>query len=560
MVCLSRLTTVPLVCWALCGALPAPILAAPAVPLRYHQDAEPLPGLLAAGIGDIKWSGRYLWVATTSGVARLDPSQGDGLDASDWTTYTELNGIGRGGISALDAVGDTIWIATVYDTTLADQDYNVSGGLSYSHDGGDTWQQLPNEAIFNPANPGFEEGPTTPIQNPCWGLSISGSTIWAAFFSGSSVRSLDAGQTWERALPGGGDDIVYSQPSPAADSLAALADSLAREDGPEDEIYLLRTRVDSLRTQTLLHRTFAVLARGDTVWIGTSSGVTRSFDGGATWMNIKVRHDREGQLLAGNISANWVVALERQILPDGGSVIWAGTRSTGLPGEVSAISFSRDQGETWEISGPPSGTDEPTFAWDFAFSTNKVWAGAEAGLLVSPDQGATWDWVVVEDVHIRQQLSGTVVGVETLGDTVWAGAENGLGVTPDEGQTWHILNALIKTLSVDTREEIGPAGLLDPEGTRVYAAPNPFAPSQDERARLVYSLARDTEVTIKIYDFASRLVRTLIEDESRAGQHNHGENWDGRDDEGDLVANGVYLYRIELTTGEQAFGKVVVLD
>ena len=80
------------------------------LPQYFFQDSqtEPIAGLLGGGIGDIAWSGRYLWVATTSGVARLDPSQNSGLDEADWVTYTELNGIAHGGISALDAAGDTV--------------------------------------------------------------------------------------------------------------------------------------------------------------------------------------------------------------------------------------------------------------------------------------------------------------------------------------------------------------------------------------------------------------------------------------------------------------------
>ena len=47
----------------------------------------------------------------------------------------------------------------------------------------------------------------------------------------------------------------------------------------------------------------------------------------------------------------------------------------------------------------------------------------------------------------------------------------------------------------------------------------------------------------------------------RAGGQNHAsDTWDGRDDQGDRVANGVYFYRIELDSGPRAFGKIVVLD
>jgi flagellar hook assembly protein FlgD len=106
---------------------------------------------------------------------------------------------------------------------------------------------------------------------------------------------------------------------------------------------------------------------------------------------------------------------------------------------------------------------------------------------------------------------------------------------------------------------VGEAGLVD--SSQTYAAPNPFAPSQDEKARIVYSLSRGAQVTIEIYDFASRKVRTLIHAEARAGGQNHAsDTWDGRDEEGDPVANGVYFYRIELDSGQEAFGKIVVLD
>lgn len=537
------------------------LLASPPVqavlPQHFNQnpESEPIEGLIGAGIGDIEWSGRYLWVATESGVARLDPAQHSGLDEADWVTYTERNGIGRGGPSALDVSGDTVWVATVYDTTTVLGDFTVGNGLSFSLDAGKSWQHIPVETIFNPSRPGFERGPTTPIDNPCWGLALDGSTVWGAFFAGSSVRSQDGGRTWERILPDGTDEIIFFSQD-RADSLSLVfeirADSLEHAGGTAAKVELLRAQSDSL-VRHLMHRTFSVLAYGDTVWIGTSSGIGRSFDQGQTWDNLKVRHDRGGNTLPGHIGGNWVVALERQILADGTSVIWAGTRATDQEaGGINSISFSRDQGQTWTITGP-------TFAWDFAFTRNKVWASTDQGLYASEDEGQTWQQVEVEDTFIREKLRGNFVGLETLGDTLWVGAENGLGLSLDEGQTWRILRFLVRTLSIDTREEIGTSGLLDRE-VLTYAAPNPFAPSQGEQARITFGLARDAQATIKIYDFASRLVRTLEPEELLAGQYNYGRNWDGLDDDGRPVANGVYLYRIELSTGHQAFGKVVVLD
>jgi hypothetical protein len=534
-----------------------PLLAAMfawAAVLQGQAPVPPLVGLVGTDISDIKWSGRFLWVVTDIGLARLDLSQGDGLEEDDWVTFAEENGLGRGGISALDARSDTVWIATVFDT-LATQlsppaSFQVGSGLHLSHNGGDTWQTIPNQAPFDTSRADFANGPTTPINNGCFGLSIEGDTIWAAFFAGSTIRSQDGGGTWDRVLPGGAKRIVYQAAETAADSFLLVADSLARAGGAAEEIDQLRAAADSVASQWLLHRTFEVLAYGDTVWIGTSSGIARSFDGGVSWKNIKVRLDDRQVPLPGNIGANWVLSLDRQILADGGSVIWAGTRVT-AGGEVNSMAFSRDNGETWQITGP-------AFAWGFAFTPDRVWAGTDGGLLLSEDQGVSWTEVKIQDSFSGEPLSGTFVGVESVDGVLWAGAENGLGRSDDGGQSWRVLKTLVKPLSLDQDLFIGQGGLTDSVAT--YAAPNPFAPSQKEQVRIVYSLSTESRVTIKVYDFASRLVRTLIANELRPGDEEHGEAWDGRDDSGDSVANGVYFYRIELDSGQEAFSKVVVLD
>ena len=398
----------------------------------WSQDTEPYPGLLGSEIGDIVWSGRYLWVATESGLARLDPNLASGLQDSAWVTFTEFNGLGHGSVSALDAVGDTVWAATLFDTTIAGLgNYQVGDGLSFSINGGRTWQHISNDAIFDPSIPGFAGGPFSPVQNPCYGLSIDGNTIWAAFFAGSAVRSRDGGRTWERILPDGADKIVFSPDDTSADSLQVLADSLSLAGGPVTRIERLLADADSLRNQALLHRTFAVLAYSDTVWIGTASGLARSFDGGRTWTNARARFDPNGILQPNQPGGNWVVAIARQLLPAGGSVIWAGTRPTG-PGQIDAIAFSRDSGETWTSTGP-------TAAWDFAFTANRAWAATDNGLLAIWDDGSTWQWVSVADALTGQSLRGPFVGLETVGDALWVGAENGLAVSGDGGVNWHLV-------------------------------------------------------------------------------------------------------------------------
>ena len=524
-------------------------------PQRFHQASEPIRGLFGTSIGDIVWSGRYLWVGTESGVARLDPAQNSGLNSTDWITFTEFNGLGRGAISALDAVGDTVWVATLIDSVTAERGVRQAGtGLSFSHDGGGSWHHIPNEFIFDPTKAGFERSPSTTILNACFDLSIDGEAVYAAFFAGSTVRSLDQGRTWEPFLPGGADEIVFFASETAADSLRTVADSLASANAAPSNIARLRAAADSLASQEFLHRTFAVIAYEDTVWIGTSSGIAFTFDGGQHWQNAKVRLGAEATLLPGHLAGNWVVALERQVLPDGTTAIWAGTNTTASPGQTQAISVSRDLGQTWSHTGP-------TFAWDFAFTPNFVWAGTDQGLLASPDptfptdSERVWDTIAV---IYGQPLTGTFVGLDAVGDVLWAGADHGLGRSEDEGSTWRVIRDLIRTRTLDEGTFVSTGGV--PDSTALaYAAPNPFDPSR-ETTTIVFSLSQDAEVSVVLYDFASGLVRELATNAPFAGGVDHRISWDGLDQDGQLVANGTYFYRIALNTGQQAFGRVVVLD
>ena len=112
MIYFSRRTRALVCIWPalLIGLLQAPSSHA-ARPPRFHQAAGPIRGLFGSEIGDVVWSGRYLWVATERGLARWDPGVGNGLSPEDWITYTEANGLGHGSVSALAASGDTVWAA-----------------------------------------------------------------------------------------------------------------------------------------------------------------------------------------------------------------------------------------------------------------------------------------------------------------------------------------------------------------------------------------------------------------------------------------------------------------
>ncbi|MCU0607023.1 MAG: endonuclease [Candidatus Edwardsbacteria bacterium] len=93
----------------------------------------------------------------------------------------------------------------------------------------------------------------------------------------------------------------------------------------------------------------------------------------------------------------------------------------------------------------------------------------------------------------------------------------------------------------------GPVSVTVPAGTaRVLASaahPNPFR----ERTTISYQLAAPGRVTLRIYNAAGQLVRTLGDAVGQRGT-NRAE-WNGRDDGGRALAAGVYICRLTTAAG-----------
>jgi hypothetical protein len=274
------------------------------------------------------------------------------------------------------------------------------------------------------------------------------------------------------------------------------------------------------------HVSFAVQAWDRWVWVGTAEGVYYSNDAGSTWTN---RDSLYG------ISGEFVVSLEVQYLEDD-FLIWAGTNPTHT-GQYSGISMSADTGQTWQtfLTGYVG-----EGAWNFAFQDTTVWAATSRGLFKTEDLGATWEQFTAS----HGLPSSEVYSVAVLDDIVYAGTLDGLAFTSDGGGTWDFFRFSPPTLGKDL----------------TYAYPNPFSPSREELGvKIRYSLAGDARVTIEIYDFALDRVRT-IGPQSHPGQEEIWSFWDGCNEDGDIVANGVYFYKIEADGKILGHGKIVVLD
>jgi hypothetical protein len=83
--------------------------------------------------------------------------------------------------------------------------------------------------------------------------------------------------------------------------------------------------------------------------------------------------------------------------------------------------------------------------------------------------------------------------------------------------------------------------VLQPLENRVFANyPNPFNPS----TTISYSVARESPVRVQIYNVRGERVRTLLQEVIQPGRHR--TVWEGRDDEGRVVASGTYFALVQI--------------
>lgn len=336
------------------------------------------------------------------------------------------------------------------------------------------------------------------LGNICWQLAATGDTVWAACWNGQFEPEFQSG-------------IAVSTDRGQTWEYPDVAEML----GP---------------------LSFSVAVRGNECWVGTGQGMGRTTDLGRTWNHVSYDNTNA------NITGDWVVAIS---LPDHDTLsVWAATRAIPASSEQQGygsdgVSFSTDGGVSWQsVEDELAGVN----AWDFAFSNDTVWVATEEGLGFSPDHGQTWSLLGIEAGLPRE----TFYSVAVVGDRIYAGSSEGLVWSTDRGETWDIMLAS------------QPVGTLDEPIT--YSYPNPFSPSRGQEAKIRYSLSNESEVSLEIFDFREKSVRTIVEKELRGIGSLLYESWDGLDSGGAIVANGTYFYRLTTSRGTTAYGKILVID
>jgi hypothetical protein len=92
----------------------------------------------------------------------------------------------------------------------------------------------------------------------------------------------------------------------------------------------------------------------------------------------------------------------------------------------------------------------------------------------------------------------------------------------------------VKILAGEEREALRPESFSLSQNY-----PNPFNP----QTQIKYALPYDCDVKVSIYNILGRRVRVLVDEHQSAGYRS--VHWDGKDEQGDDVASGIYFYKIQ---------------
>ncbi|MBI1930733.1 beta-propeller fold lactonase family protein [Candidatus Poribacteria bacterium] len=210
---------------------------------------------------------------------------------------------------------------------------------------------------------------------------------------------------------------------------------------------------------------------------------------------------------------------------------------------------------TFWTNAPPA-SPEPS-----ADKENIVWAFAVAGV-ISAEANLEWPFGELQ-VMVRNQRTGRISQSALLSDkgefaTAFVDMNRKGVIRAGDTLEITVRNSREELVSVPLVREISEidlakatvvvnlsVGEVIPSQSQLFQNyPNPFNPE----TWIPFQLAESAEVTIRIYNVAGQLVRTLNLGSKSAGRYldkKRAAYWDGRNEQSEKISSGVYFYSIE---------------
>jgi photosystem II stability/assembly factor-like uncharacterized protein len=517
------------------------------------------------------------------------------IEILPWDTATVLVGTWAGLFKTTD--GGTTWYSPFlgYDTRCIEIDTNAKmlyvgtrgNGAYKSIDNGETWISIINPEIptsLSMALDVFDVAVNPQESNNLYlgtGIgpykSTNGGNSWVQSFAGmknfyafdikispsnSSIvyaaggqgvhRSTDHGATWKYIGARGYFTKTTIDPVDANIVYASI-------DGIDLTYYFSRT-TNSGKTWTVasaIHSlTFIPFIEIDrspqrAVYTSTYNQFLRSFDFGLTWETIQAP----------------IIPISIAIANDNPNLLYIGSRF----GEVYK---SLDRGETWDSLALATSGNQTTVFLN-PLNSQTVYARIFGkGIYKSTDGGLTW----MEKNNGLESLNynishGNISLVNPINpEEIFLVTDNAIYQTLNGGDEWQLMELNLPSSTVFTL-----ALVIDTTGGKKFFAgsnrfpgvymldlitsveennyqqlprfielhqnyPNPFNPS----TVIEFTLPHSANVVLEIFDMLGRRMKTLLN--ARVTNGLHSMSWDGTNEKGELMATGMYIYRLTADT------------
>lgn len=355
------------------------------------------------------------------------------------------------------------------------------------------------------------------------------------------------------------------------------------------------------------------------IFAGLTTGrIKKTTNGGTDWSDVNtgtaasiesiVCHPRDANWALVSLAAT-STSTPRVMLTTNGGTDWtsksgtaAATRLPGVPVSQVALDstdpaniwyaatdngmyYTRDAGATWTIAGSGIGLSP---CWDVQVHPNKI------TIRVGTHGRSIWEAnanilpVELTSLTARRTLEGTALAWATESETTNSGFKvqrsfnyadfEDIAFIPGAGNSnihrdysyldtkmdagYYIYR--LKQVDLDGSEHL--SNIVEvhygTDGTTRLdqSFPNPFVMSMSgsTTTKLRFALSTNDKATLSIYSSTGEHIRTLM----RAVELPAGEqivNWDGKDETGGMVADGVYQYILELESGTKLWNKMVVI-
>jgi hypothetical protein len=208
-------------------------------------------------------------------------------------------------------------------------------------------------------------------------------------------------------------------------------------------------------------------------------------------------------------------------------------------GKYVAISFPHEEWQQpakhFSTDFRPAGSED--LSWEFEVATN------QSHTTVNMDFAFSGEMPAFAEVFLIDEEAGVAQNLKANNRYAFRSGKNGAQKT---------LKVVVGSRPF-AQEQAGEITLVPAEFALMQNYPNPFNPETNIR----YNLPQQAKVTVAIYDQLGRRVRTLVNNaEQNAGYYS--VLWNGRDDAGQQVASGLYIYKIA-ASGQTLARKMVLL-